>query len=150
MSGERNSDGTFANGNTIGHDANPEGKNGHLTGWQRYGDRLQKWLSLSKEEIEKLVASPEYNKLSSIDIGCVRHVAEIVGGPGWLEALEKGLDRIEGKPKQTVAHGGDPNNPTPITLDGVFTLAFGTDENDDRIARQIAAPKAKDADVEKA
>jgi hypothetical protein len=131
-----------------GEARNPEGKNGHLAGWQRYGDRLQRWLAMPGDEIAALVGdSAARMKLSSIDIACVRQAAAIIGGEEWLEALEKGLDRIEGKPKQTVAHGGDPNNPTPITLDGVFTLAFGTDENDDRISKQIAGPKAEDADV---
>ena len=142
---DRRPDGTFAPGNN----ANPEGKNGHLAGWMRYGDRLQKWLALPGDEIAALVSnSEERMKLSSIDIACVRQAAAIIGGDAWLEALEKGLDRIEGKPKQTFAHGGDPDNPTPISLDGNFTLLFGTDENDDRIAKQIGSSKAQGADLE--
>lgn len=127
---------------------NPTGANGHLKGWQPYGQRLQKWLDVPGEEIARLVGSTdERMKLSSIDIACVRQAAAIIGGEAWLEALEKGLDRIEGKPKQTVAHGGDPNNPTPITMDGVFTLVFGTDENDDRISKQISGAKTEDPPV---
>jgi hypothetical protein len=113
-----------------GYAPNPEGKNGHLKGWQRYGDRLQKWLAMPGEEIARLVQSTEErNKLSSIDIACVRQAAAIIGGEQWLEALERGLDRIEGKPKQTHAVAGDPNNPTPIAISGDFTLTFGTDDN---------------------
>jgi hypothetical protein len=70
-----------------------------MKGWQRYGTRLQKWLALSGEEIAELVSNGEKrNKLSSIDIACVRQAAAIIGGEQWLDALEKGLDRIEGKP----------------------------------------------------
>lgn len=115
----------------VGEIRNPEGKNGHLKGWQRYGDRLQGWLDKPADEIAELVGDKRARgKLSSIDVACLRQAAEIIGGKAWLEALEKGLDRIEGKPKQTVAHGGDPDNPTPISLDGSFTLVFGTDGND--------------------
>ena len=80
----RNEDGKFKAGNN----ANPEGINGHLEGWQRYGTRLQKWMAMPGEEIARLVGSTaERNKLSSIDIACVRQAAAIIGGEQWLEAL---------------------------------------------------------------
>lgn len=129
---------------------NPEGKNGHLKGWQRYGDRLSGWLALPGDEIARLVgSSEERNKLSSIDIACVRQAAEIIGGAAWLEALEKGLNRIEGPPAQAHKHGGDPDNLTPISLDGNFSLLFGTDENDDRITKQIGTAATENANVDK-
>ena len=88
---DHNADGTFAPGNN----ANPTGKNGHLEGWQRYGDRLRKWLALPGDEIAELVSNGEKrNKLSSIDIACVRQAAAIIGGEQWLEALERGLDAV--------------------------------------------------------
>jgi hypothetical protein len=115
-----------------GHTANPEGKNGHLQGWQRYGARLEKWLALPPAEIAAYFENDgeKLKQLSSIDAVCVRHVSNMLTGTDMRAEREAGLDRIEGKPKQVVAHGGDPDNPMPISLDGVFSLEFGTDGND--------------------
>jgi hypothetical protein len=124
---DRNEDGTFAPGNK----ANPTGANGHLKGWMRYGDRLQMWLERNAEEIGTYFENDgaELKKLSTIDAVCCVHARNMLVGSDTRSEREAALDRIEGKPKQVVAHGGDKDNPTPISVDGVFTLTFGTEDN---------------------
>jgi len=101
-----------------GESGNPTGNNGHNVGWQRYGDRLQKWLALPAGEIAAIVQDEQKLKaLSSIDAVCVRHVANMIGGKNTLAALKEALDRIEGTPKQTIAHSGtDEGAPIVLTL----------------------------------
>jgi hypothetical protein len=118
VSENQNPDGTFKAGNN----ANPEGNNGHLAGWQRYGDRIQKWFELPAEELAKYVADGGVllNKMSAIDNACIKHVINTYSGDKTLAYLKEALDRIEGTPKQTIAHATDKDNPV------IFTLNFGT------------------------
>jgi len=138
----RKPDGTFAEGNN----ANPEGNNGHLEGWQRYGTRLQRWLLKNGEEIAKEFEDDGKSlmKRPVIDIACIQHAKDMITGEPETRqrAREAAIDRIDGKPKQTVAHGGDPDNPTPISMDGVFTLTFGTEDNDGSDTGKPETPQA--------
>lgn len=115
-----------------GETANPEGNNGHLEGWQRYGTRLQRYGKMPLDELEAIIASAEFKKFSAFDRAAVFQAKRIANetDPDHIPERERGNDRIEGKSSQPVKHGGDPDNPTPISMDGVFTLTFGTDEND--------------------
>jgi hypothetical protein len=107
----RNPDGTFAAGNV----SNPEGKNGHLPGWQRYGDRLQKWLNMPVTELLALAGDEKRKaELSTIDAICVQHVANSIAGKNILPERKELIDRIEGTPKQTIS--GDKDNPLTFTL----------------------------------
>jgi len=129
---KRAADGTLLPGSAP---LNPEGNNGHIEGWQPYGVRLKTWLGKSGEEFEQLAGDPAaLKKRPLIDIVCAQHVRDMTdsGTPPEVrhKAREAAIDRMDGKPKQTVAHGGDPDNPTPISMDGVFTLTFGTEDND--------------------
>jgi hypothetical protein len=85
---------------------NPEGNNGHNVGWQRYGLRVQKWLELPSAEIAKYAdpatGEAEISKLSVIDAICVRHVLNTLAGKNVLKERHELLNRIEGKPKQTI------------------------------------------------
>lgn len=122
----RNPDGTFKQGIS----GNPSGTNSHLKGWQRVGTRLQKWYDTPREELERLVKSPqELDKLSGIDCACLRIVIGSIFGEDIIAHFNTAVDRIEGKAPQSVKHGGDPDNPSPINMSGVFTLTFGTDGN---------------------
>lgn len=126
---ERNEKGQLLPGNT----ANPNGNNGHLEGWQRYGTRLQKYLDMPSDELDAIVTGPEFKKYSNIDKAAILQ-AQRIGDATHAEHIperERGLDRVEGKARQTHRHGGDADNPSPINLGGKFTLVFGTDGNDD-------------------
>lgn len=121
---------------------NPEGKNGHIKGWQRYGTRIQTWLDKTGREMESLTEE-EIKDRPLIDIACIQHARDMVTGTpeDRRRARESALDRIEGKPKQTHAVGGDPDNPTPISMDGVFTLTFGTEDNNGTTPTEPAGAK---------
>ena len=112
-----------ANGRLLpGCTANPEGNNGQKKGWQPYGERLQKWLARPAQEIKDLIDDREkLGALSSIDVACVRHVVGMLFGKETLKYLEAGLDRIEGKAKQTIKHTGAGQGDDPV----VFTLMIG-------------------------
>lgn len=129
----RNEDGTFKTGGN----SNPEGNNGNLKGWQKYGTRLQTWLEKPGEEIEALFdaegkKTKELMKKSVIDITAAMHARDMISedptvrGPARKEAV----DRTDGRVAQSLRVGGDPDNETPIGVDGKFTLTFGTDDND--------------------
>lgn len=124
----RNADGTFQENNN----ANPDGNNGHVTGWQRQHTRLPRFLNKKGSELKSAVESPTFMEDNSvIDIGCMLLAKDIIiGDPETrLKALREVTDRCEGKATQSVKHGGDPDNKTPINMDGSFTLTFGTEDN---------------------
>lgn len=108
-----------ANGQLLpGNTANPSGKNGHNDGWQRYGDRLQKWFAVPVREIASYLddEGEKLKSMSSIDGACIRHVINTISGKNTLAYLKEALDRIEGTPKQTIAHTGDKDDPISFTL----------------------------------
>ena len=114
---------------TEGSVLNPEGKNGHLEGWQRYASRLQRYASLPYDELYALINDGTlFKKLSSFDRAAALQAFRI-GDPGSDEHIaerERGNNRIEGKPKQAVM--GDLELSPPSTRN--FTLTFGTEENE--------------------
>lgn len=114
-----------------GNTANPEGKNGHLEGWQRYGDRLQKWFATPVEELEMYLLNEgaKLRKLSSIDAACCRHVINTISGKETLKYLKEALNRIEGTPTQTIKHQGDKEQPFEFK----FSLDFHSPEHDDPV-----------------
>lgn len=80
---------------------NPTGANGHNAGWQRYGDRLQKYLNMPLGELRALVANTEeLDKLSQIDAVCVMQAFEMYYGSAARSEREDALNRIEGRPTQ--------------------------------------------------
>jgi len=125
---QRNEDGTWPEGQS----GNPSGSNGHNKGWTRYGDRLQKWLAKSNEEIEAIIADKtQFRKLSSIDVICVKHVAKMMGEE-WYARLERecGLDRIEGRAIERVEQTGKDGSPllngnAVLTVDERAALVLG-------------------------
>lgn len=144
----RNPDGTIKPGVSL----NPNGANGHMTGYQRHGRRVERYGQMPFDELEALINDKKtLSKYSSFERSAMTQ-AYRMGDPDHklhISERELALDRVEGKVSQPHKHGGDPDNPTPISHDGTFTLNFGTDENDDRISRKVA-DKAKDADLAEA
>lgn len=121
---------------TEGTVLNPEGNNGHLTGWQRYGDRLQKWLNMPLAELKVLVTNqPELDRLSTIDVVCVRHASNMISGDNTLRERKEALDRIEGTPKQTVQLQGDKDKPVELK----FSLDFHSPDQGDPVASPNAS-----------
>lgn len=116
----RRADGTFAPGNN----ANPEG--GHIRGWQPYAKRLQRFLEMPLDELEEILSSPQFKKYSAIDRAAAFQAKRIADRheSDHIAERERGNDRIEGKSRQPLAHGGDPDNASPIQWDGTFTLKF--------------------------
>jgi len=127
----RNPDGTYALGNI----SNPEGKNGHAQGWQKYGDRI---IRLSEKYTTAQIL--EYavddvkrtTELSYWDAVCILHMARSMerrltvtdsGADHVGKEREAMLSRIEGAPTQVFA--GDKDNPLS------FTLKFGSDARTD-------------------
>lgn len=103
----RKADGTFGANNN----ANPEGKNGHNTGWQRYGDRLQKWLAMPFTELQMIIDDvPNFNKLSTIDCVCAQQAYDMRSGVNKRLEREDALNRIEGRPTQKVEANLQPFN----------------------------------------
>src|ERR1700733_12272669 len=91
----RENDGRWKQGVT----PNPEGLNGHLKGWQRYGQRVQKWLELPVEELMALAGDEKRKaKLSTIDAICVQHVVNTIIGKAVLPERNELRARIEGRP----------------------------------------------------
>ena len=104
-----------------GETANPTGNNGHLAGWQRYGDRLRKYEAMPFEELDALIKDPkQFGKLSSFDRAAAFQ-AQAIGEKDHKQRIDErelGLDRIEGKARQSIVLGGDPNNPLKFSLAG--------------------------------
>ena len=73
----RNDEGTFAPGNV----SNPEGKNGHAPGWQKYGRRA---IALAEQYTPEQIIEFANNKdkrnkeLSYWDAMCVMHMARAI------------------------------------------------------------------------
>jgi hypothetical protein len=91
----RQSNGTFIKGCI----ANPSGHNGHLRGWQPYGDRARYLMDkLTTREFFDMASSQCWQeRFSSYDAIIINHIiAALREGGGERESL---LDRIEGKPK---------------------------------------------------
>lgn len=106
---------------------NTEGNNGHLAGWQRYGTRLQRYGKMSYEELKALTNDEVHmGKLSAFDRAAAFQALKIADhkDTDHIPERERGNDRIEGKARQPLAVGGDPDNNTPIQWDGTFTLKF--------------------------
>lgn len=104
----RNPNGTFAAGGV----GNPSGYNGREAGWQPYGIRIQKWLAMPAEEVHRIMNSPQsIKKLSTIDVICLRHVANMIKGNDIHREREAMLDRVQGKVKQTTALEGPDGKP---------------------------------------
>jgi hypothetical protein len=107
-----------------GHTANPQGNNGHLAGWQRYGDRAQKLAEkFTTEEILEYGRDDDKRAkdLSFWDGQVVFHMARTIdkrltatdsGGDHVNKEREALIDRIEGKSAQ-------PFVPAPDVLNGV-------------------------------
>lgn len=114
-----------------GFTANPDGHNGHLQGWQRYGDRLQIWFAKPVEDLETYLLDDgaRLRKLSSIDASCCRHVINCISGKETLKYLKEALNRIEGTPTQTIKHQGDKDQP----LEWKFSLDFHSPEHNDPV-----------------
>lgn len=88
-----------------GETANPTGANGHNAGWQRYGDRIQKWLEMPFVELKALADTPaKFDALSSIDRRAAQHVIDMQSAEFSHRRLssEDALNRIEGRPTQKV------------------------------------------------
>lgn len=110
-----------------GNTANPEGKNGHLEGWQPYGNRLQKWMNKSVGELKDLFEDEtEMRKLSMIDAACAAHAREMVTGKRAIAARKEAIDRIEGTARQTILIGNKDDKPLKVG----FTLNFQSPSDD--------------------
>jgi hypothetical protein len=106
----RNDDGTFAAGNV----SNPEGKNGHSSGWQKYGTRAIELANryTTEQILEFANDKDKRNKeLSYWDAMCVVHMARAIdsgltqtqsGADHVNKEREALISRIEGTPKQTL------------------------------------------------
>lgn len=106
---KRNADGTFPEGVS----GNPSGTNGHQAGWQRYGDRLQKFLDLPYEDLVLLCANKaKFRKLSSIDRASASQALAIGKGSRQSRERELGIDRIEGRATQKLL-----TNMSPFTVE---------------------------------
>jgi hypothetical protein len=96
----RNPDGTFKEGAK----GNPEGNNGHLRGYQRYGDRAAFLLGkYTVKELLEIASDP--GKLGDqpfYDGMIISHLARVLQSDEMGQERERLLNRIEGKPKQTV------------------------------------------------
>lgn len=103
----RNPDGTFK----AGVSGNYSGTNGHNAGWQRYGDRLQKWLAMPFLELRALIDDIDnFNKLSTIDCVCAQQAYDMRSGVNKRIEREDALNRIEGRPTQKVEANLQPFN----------------------------------------
>lgn len=143
---EKNEDKSDTSTNPVGNDIkrnelgqplpgqvlNPNGNNGLMKGYQPYASRLQRYNQMPMDELETLIASTDFKKYSAIERAAVFHAKRIGDekDDNHIPERERGNERIEGKSKQPLAIGGDANNTTPISLDGSFTLTFGTEDND--------------------
>jgi len=95
----RNPDGTWPRGQS----GNPAGVNNRARGWQRYGERVQKWLDMPIKDLLALATDEQAkSELSTIDAICVQHIANSVTGKQVLPERKELLDRIEGAPKQVI------------------------------------------------
>lgn len=103
--GENHDDkGRFLPGNL----ANPEGKNGHMRGFQPYGIRAAYWLGkLSAEGLRELANDKKaFGNLSSYDAIIVRHLVGCIAGKDIGFERDRLLDRIEGKAKNRTELSG--------------------------------------------
>lgn len=112
---------------------NPDGKGGPLKGRQPYSQRLAHYGDMSFAELDALAANAtEMHKRNAFERAAIFQALAIADKdhPRHHTERELGNDRIEGKAAQHHKVGGDGDNPSPIKLDGTFTLVFGTDGND--------------------
>lgn len=128
-----NADGTFAQGNKLGA-IELKGR----TTWRKRVEQLdekyntvEKLLGLFDQDSNgKMLPGKDLMQMHPRDAALIMQaLGAIVGDDKRLER-ESFLDRDEGKARQSISVGGDPENKTPIAMDGTFTLTFGTDKNE--------------------
>lgn len=155
----RNSDGTWAEGNTLGC-VSIKGR----TTWRKRIEQLDETFDTGEKLLEMFekdekgqlrldvhgdpIPSKELLKRHHRDIALLMQAACAFIGREKRQERETFLDRDEGKSRQSIAIAGDPNNPTPIQMNGTFTLNFAPeDDNGGDEPSNSAAPT--NADVEK-
>ena len=130
----RNPDGTFKEGNKLGGLT----QKGRAT-WRKRVEQIEE----KYDSVEKLMAlfvqdpatgkmapGPELLAMHPRDAGLIMQMLGAIVGDDKFRERESFWDRDEGKAAQRHRVAGDPDNPTPISLDGSFSLVFGTDGND--------------------
>jgi|SRR5579872_1770038 len=105
---------------------NPEGKNGHMEGYQRYGDRAAALLAkYTVKQIREMVTDQDaMDALPFYDGIIIKHLARTMNGDEIGQERERLLNRMEGKPKETITLKGD------MALHGL---------TDDELKRELAA-----------
>lgn len=106
---------------------NPEGRNGHVEGYQPYGIRALKFLEMTEDAIAALAADKvERGKLPYIDAVIIRHLAAtIADGKEARRERKDLLDRIEGQPVavvDTTVRGKSANGLTDTIIDFIDSL----------------------------
>lgn len=98
--GTRDNAGRFAKGAS----GNPKGAGKQP--YQYYGVRSQYWLEkLTLGQIKQIVADPgQLDNYSCWDAIVLKHIANTMSGPDQRAERKDLLDRIEGQPKQIIAH----------------------------------------------
>jgi hypothetical protein len=112
-----------------GSKINPTGENGHLKGYQPYGQRSLKWLEeLSTDELLDLYQDKiKFGKLSVYDSMIITNLVDTLVAKERGAERERLLSRIEGQPKST----------TDLNVNGKLGLEHGLDNN----AREFIASR---------
>lgn len=121
------------------NNANPTGK--PKTGYQDFARRARKFLD--EHTVEEILAlandSKAIKKLPTIDFMIVQRVKEAMKNGGG-KSMERLLDRVFGKPKTIILHGGAPDE-KPIE---VFSASMSASEAEEKYRRacQMAMQQA--------
>lgn len=133
----QNPDGTFKEGNN----ANPNGGNGNVTGWQKSGTRLQRWYAKPAKELKELAENLEkLEELTAIDVACARVVIGSMFGKETLAHFNAAMDRIEGKALQRNEFSGKDG--------GAITYADANAARQALLGRTVPGPTPADTGTE--